>query len=185
MPGAGGRGAVLAGYIRPLAGGGGRERASVGGKGRGERGAAGIPGRECAAAARGRARRSRVSERRRLRARATQGAGPDPARRRRAPPLFPAGRASAAASAQRPSFSAKLGHSARPPRAFRGSADTRDGAKVGPASPRRSPLRPDRPLHRVSLGHLLQEEWAVLARAVAALHLRAPLRCHPDRRLDG
>ncbi|EHB02287.1 hypothetical protein GW7_05034 [Heterocephalus glaber] len=64
------------------------------------------------------------------------------------------GRASAAASAQRSSSSAEPPGVSRPPRASEGSADPRDGAKEQ------------------------------LVSAVAAVHFCAPVRCHPDARLD-
>lgn len=62
--------------------------------------------------------------------------------RSQAPPLFPAGRRSAAASAQRCSSSVERFAGFHPPRASRRSADSRHGAKVGPASPCPVPSSP-------------------------------------------
>lgn len=81
-------------------------------------------------------------------------------------------------AAQRPFASAGL------PRlsTFGAPQNPRDGAKVGPKSRGLGPSGRSLPPHLLSLGHFLQEERAVPAPSVAALGLRASLRCHPDPR---
>lgn len=159
------------------------ERASVEGKrgvGRSRRWG------ECAAAARGGARRSARGCAGRggvgFQSAGDSGRGPK------------AGSLPAEAAAQRRLCSPQEGRaaqrSASSPRwssaapRLRGSTDPRDGAKVGPASPRPGPLGPSRPPHLLSLGHFLQEERAGLALAVAALGLCASPRCHAIPRRD-